>query len=313
MARETLEKIIQELKKLKNVAIVGLSKNVGKTTVVNFLLRRLEGACVMTVGRDGEEEDKLFKNPKPAVVVPEGSYAFVPAQIPVNGAEVLETFESPSGKNALIKALVELRVQTVRIGSLDEIAEILNKIEGKVGTVLIDGAFDRMGAVGISEAVVLVTGVQIGKNVPDIVTKTFEAVKRILTPLAPAELLEAFRDGKREVLTFEKGVTRSTGIIGVAGNEEKIIEACTNAKSVYLPGAVTEGLAQRLKIPIVVPTCDKIFAKKGSFFVMRKPKLIGVAVNHTSLRSDVKPSFLVEELRKTLNGGIIVFDVLFNS
>ncbi len=313
MERGTLERVTQELKRFKTVAIVGLSKNVGKTTVVNHLLRRLPGACVMTVGRDGEEEDKLFKNPKPPVELPKGRYAFVPSQIPVVGVEILETFESPSGKVSFVRALVDVNVQTVRIGSLEEILMVLEKIKKHVGTILIDGAFDRIGAVSISEAAVLVTGAQIGKDLSEIVERTLKTVRKVLTPVVPLDIVKDFENGGNEVLILENGRVRKTGIIGVAGNEEEILRACKDAELVYLPGAVTEILAERVSIPMVVPSCDRIFSEKGKFFVLKAPRLVGVAVNHSSIRAnEVDPGLLIDELKRRLNDGIIVFDVLYD-
>ena len=56
-----------------SVAVVGMAKNTGKTTCLNYLLRRLhdEGvACAVTsIGVDGEERDVLYRTPKPRITV----------------------------------------------------------------------------------------------------------------------------------------------------------------------------------------------------------------------------------------------------
>ena len=52
----------------RTVAVVGLAKNAGKTTVINHLLERIDGPVgLVSLGLDGEARDQLTGLPKPSV------------------------------------------------------------------------------------------------------------------------------------------------------------------------------------------------------------------------------------------------------
>jgi ABC-type branched-subunit amino acid transport system ATPase component len=59
----------------KIVAIVGICKNAGKTTVLNAVLKQHDFSWgVLSTGRDGEREDLVYKTPKPRVLIPRGVF-----------------------------------------------------------------------------------------------------------------------------------------------------------------------------------------------------------------------------------------------
>lgn len=309
-------RLFEQIKHHKVISVIGLSKNAGKTTVVNFLLRRLEKACVITVGMDGEKEDKIFKNTKPPVVLTKGNLAVVPSQLVPAGVRIVETFDTPSGNLSLVEAFMDIEIQTMRIGSYEETQKTMETISKHADKVIIDGALARMGAISISEAVILVTGTQIGRNVDDVVSKTLHLVKRILTPLPPPSMMKYLKKAPNYPFVAKNGKIFKIKASGVAGYEDEITRATKDAEFVYLPGAVTEEMASKIKCPIVVPSGDKIFTERGNFFSLRNPRLIGVAVNHVSIQgNEVDPDELIFELKKrlnNLNNGIIVFDVLYD-
>ena len=67
------------LQDLESLAIIGLSKNAGKTTCLNHIIAAWAESCqqrplaLTSVGRDGESEDILNGNPKPRIYVPMGT------------------------------------------------------------------------------------------------------------------------------------------------------------------------------------------------------------------------------------------------
>lgn len=60
----------------KIISIIGLEKNIGKTTFLNFILEGLSridsNPLVLSIGRDGEVEDRLEKTRKPRIKVYKG-------------------------------------------------------------------------------------------------------------------------------------------------------------------------------------------------------------------------------------------------
>ena len=67
------------LQDLQSLAIIGLSKNAGKTTCLNHIIAAWQESgqtrplALTSVGRDGELEDILSGNPKPRIYVPMGT------------------------------------------------------------------------------------------------------------------------------------------------------------------------------------------------------------------------------------------------
>ncbi|GAG67172.1 unnamed protein product [marine sediment metagenome] len=68
--------LINAIKKNKVISIIGLSKNVSKTTTLNHiinLLRDKQTIGVTSIGRDGEPYDAITELPKPKIIVEEGT------------------------------------------------------------------------------------------------------------------------------------------------------------------------------------------------------------------------------------------------
>ena len=68
---------IQNILKYKSVSIVGMAKNTGKTTCLNYVLERLaeenHKIAVTSIGVDGEERDVLYNTLKPRISLKEGT------------------------------------------------------------------------------------------------------------------------------------------------------------------------------------------------------------------------------------------------
>ncbi len=293
------------------ISVVGLSKNAGKTTVVNFLLRRLFRACVMTIGRDGEDRDTIFNVAKPRILLPKGAFAVVPARVLPEWGEIYETFETPSGKVALVKAKVDTEVQTIRVGSYEETLQISQKLTKYCDRIVVDGALERIGIVPYVDGTILVTGAEVGRTTEEIVEKTVKIVKKIQTPMVEEKISLKLKGLLNKVVSGKDGKISVLDVNGVAGYENEIVEFCGDADFIYLPGAVTDEIASKLKCEIVVPSSENILSDRGNFKVLKQTHLLGIGVNHTSVRGvEVDPEELILELRRRLNG-IIVFDVLY--
>lgn len=305
------EEILKEVKRCRTVSVVGLSKNVGKTTTVNFLLRRLPKACVTTIGRDGEDRDTVFNVTKPRISLPKGAFAIVPTIALPEEVGICETFETPSGKVALVKAKVDTEVQTIRMGSYEKTLQISRKLTKYCDQVIIDGALERIGIVPYVDGTILVTGAEVGRTAEEIVEKTTKIVKRIQTPVVEEKISLKLKGLLNRVVSGKGKKIFVLDVDGVAGYKDEIVNFCKDADFVYLPGAVTDEITSRLKCEIVVPSSENILSERGNFKVLTQTHLLGIGVNHTSVKGvEVDPEELIFKLRRRLNG-IIVFDVLY--
>ena len=70
------DELIRRLNETKTMSIVGMCKNAGKTTMLNWLLTggHLRGTLGLTsIGRDGESTDIVTGTEKPGIFVREGT------------------------------------------------------------------------------------------------------------------------------------------------------------------------------------------------------------------------------------------------
>ncbi len=311
MERGTKEELFKKIKNHRVISVVGLSKNVGKTTVVNFLLRRLCRACVMTIGRDGEDQDAIFNVAKPKILLPKDDFAIVPVAVLPEWGEIYETFEASSGKVALVKAKIDTEVQTIKVGSYEETLQISQKLTKYCDHIIVDGALERIGIASYVDAAILVSGAEVGRTTEKIVEKTVKIIKRIQTPMVEEKISLKLKGLLNKVVSGKDGKIFALDVNGVAGYEDKIVKLCEDSDFVYLPGAVTDKIASKLKCEIIVPNSGNILCDEGNFKVLAQTNLLGIGVNHTSIKGvEVDPEELIFELRRRLNG-IIIFDVLY--
>jgi len=164
--KERLLRAIDDSEKRITV-IVGLSKNAGKTTFLNWLMEKSSFAVkgVITTGRDGEDLDILEKVRKPRVSIPVGTIFTVRAcelQRLSGFLEVLEKLPfKAGGENIwLVRTDTTLEVEIVGPPSVVEQIETARRILSHGAEhVFIDGSLDRK-AIGSSPLVdsLIITG-----------------------------------------------------------------------------------------------------------------------------------------------------------
>jgi hypothetical protein len=167
----------------RTVFITGSKKNAGKTTFLNYALRRLRGhgrLGALSVGVDGESTDAVFGNPKPQVrfeagdllLTAEKSLAAADLQ-----AEILEVYPYTTalGRPVLLRAR---RAGHAEISGPENNAQLSGIVEDMrrhgAATVFVDGAVDRLtqAAEGRSPALVHVARVE-----PDNIDSAAAALK----------------------------------------------------------------------------------------------------------------------------------------
>lgn len=169
---------------LRTVAVMGMTKNTGKTVSLNHLLAQAHQAHVSvgltSIGRDGEERDQVFSIPKPPVMVTPGCLVAT-ARDTLLRAKVRTRLlggtgiDSPMGEIVLVKALDggEMEVAGAsRSHDQHRVIALLRQCGAEL--VLLDGALGRShhASPAIADGVVLATGAAIGGGVQDVLRKT---------------------------------------------------------------------------------------------------------------------------------------------
>ena len=151
------------------VAVIGASKNAGKTTALNALsaalAQRTERAGLCSVGVDGEASDAWLATPKPAVDVAKGALVVTALQA-IHGAQgrfkVLQTLDMTSslGPTVLAEARVPGPVLLCGLPHRGHLRQALAALRAAgADRLLVDGAYHRQAAADAAELDALVLAV----------------------------------------------------------------------------------------------------------------------------------------------------------
>lgn len=138
--------------KYKTISIVGMAKNSGKTTALNYFIEEAmdEGLIigVTSTGRDGETTDLVTQTEKPKVYLYTGTLVSVPTKLyemADAGLEILEmtNYRTPLGSLLLCKVVESGNVQIAGPINTKEHKELYEKMmDLGAELILIDGAID---------------------------------------------------------------------------------------------------------------------------------------------------------------------------
>jgi hypothetical protein len=161
--------LLQQLHTVKTMSIVGMCKNAGKTTVLNWLLANSGRERILgltSIGRDGESTDVVTGTEKPSIFVPAGTLIATAKDMLRLGditMEVLMTtgIPTPIGEVVIVRARSDGYVQLAGPSITTQLKTVSrNFFELGAEQSVIDGALGRksLGARAVAEGVILCTG-----------------------------------------------------------------------------------------------------------------------------------------------------------
>src|SRR5229473_6525258 len=186
---------------IQRLSLIGLSKNVGKTTTTNHLLEtllseglyRAEELAITSLGLDGEATDALTGLPKPRYVPQAGVIVATTAdllrQAESEGTQLEHLLQLP-GRTALGPVML---ARVVRPGCiiiagptlLRDLRSTLDQLTEEYGTRLsiVDGAINRLGAAApaITDACIVCTGASVAATPELVARRTADILKRLST------------------------------------------------------------------------------------------------------------------------------------
>jgi len=339
-----MEKNVREMilnPAIETIAIVGCSKNSGKTSTLNALLdvlkeESLKGG-VMSIGIDGEEADLWLGVPKPSIALPRG-FLVASAEKALKSGTLSSRIISRTNIRTALGELVVARVEkegTLLLAGVRHkkdirlIQDIFKKYA--VGKILIDGSYQRAMAADpeVSDAVILATGAILGRSVKEVAKKTAEVMRRFLFETidnaADKRLVSQSseegnpvfrRKGGKEVVSFSKSSAQiSEPEIKRAFIEGDIVVA--------VPGVLTDRFLKgclaykkgRVAILLTDPTrcvasgrlVDRFFENGGRISVLKNARLAAISVNPSSVLGYTLPAKSLLKAIEKISGGVPVF------
>ena len=335
--------LLSELaKEYRTLSIVGMAKNAGKTTALNYLIEEAEDEGmrigVTSTGRDGETVDLVTNTEKPRVYLYEDTIVSVPTMLydlAEAGLEILEMSKQRTSIGELLLCRVA-RSGYVQIAgpvaAMDTKRMCGRMFELGCELVLIDGAIDRksIAAPETSDAIILSTGAVLSRDISRVVKETAHIVGLYSLPEIGEgdDIMRVIsRDDPPSHITLIKG--EETEVLDLAtglGAGRRINEALDeDTDAIFIPGALTISVLsdispeklRRTRFVLKDPT--KIFIddvnwrkllKRGlKVEVLKNIKVACVTVNPFSPQGySFDSSALCSEMEKALPG-IPVVDV----
>ena len=292
------------------ISIIGMAKNVGKTTTLNHLIEHFNGQQVKlaltSIGRDGESVDVVTKTAKPEIYVYSGTYIITAEQLlPLCDItkEIVWVTEinTPMGRVVILRACSDGFVQLGGPSMTRQISDVLKDLP--VDKVIVDGAISRKSLANpeVTEATILCTGASLSRSQATAIEETRHAVEILTLPKLADELLAKLEGATEGICAPEDGV-------------------------IYMPGAVSEGRVRDLilssaklkdivivaddpsKIFIKPATYEKLRIKGGVLRVLNPIHLAAVTVNPTSPYDiGFDPQLFLKQMREAL--AVPVYDV----
>jgi hypothetical protein len=202
---------------LKSLSLIGMSKNAGKTTVLNALLefyfRRRIVLGLTSVGRDGEDRDIVTNTDKPRIYIKNGTiFATAASMLPL--CDVTREILSATGINTPLGEVIILRARTDGYAQLAgpsinaQITGMCDTLRGfGAHTVIVDGAFARktLASPAVTENTILCAGASLGRNMRRVVDETRHVHDLLRSEKINAELAR-LTDGFPLAVVDEKGL-----------------------------------------------------------------------------------------------------------
>lgn len=250
-------KLLNICRNYNNISIIGMGKNVGKTTSLNHIISEARGQMLgegflglTSIGWDGEKEDQVTLNPKPRIYVEKGTIIATAKQLlkscDITKEIVLSTgMHTPLGEVIIVRALSDGYVELGGPSINSQVAELCHLLKD-VGCKLtiVDGALDRRTSASpvITEGTILSTGASLSRSMH----KTVELTAHT------AELLSTQKEEDVQILNLAKDIyTHSCmGIIDKYNNVE-LLKVKTSLGSVK---ELTESLNESSRVIVIKGT-----------------------------------------------------------
>ncbi len=311
-----IEEFIKKTREYIVISIIGLAKNVSKTTTLNFLISNLTEKYKLgltSIGRDGEKYDVITELPKPRIYVKAGTYVVTAKhcfEVSKIKFEIIKNtgFNTPLGEIMILKAVSEGFIELAGPSINKHLFKICSDLKSLgCDLILVDGAFDRRSYATplISDATILSTGASVSRNMNEVIDLTIHTIKLLnLEQEKNLKIKELSKNvlKKSKVSIIDKAYSvNSLNVVTALDAAEEIIQNLKDdSQYVLINGAVTDKLLEDLMkstqkykgITFIVEDGTKLFLsqkttkkflKKGGILKVLNPiNIIAITINPTS-------------------------------
>jgi len=261
MLEMNTKKMINSLLPYNSISIIGMEKNSGKTTTLNYILKNLKGIKsigLTSIGRDGEDYDRVTNTHKPRIYVEKGSLVATAKSL-LCKCDITKEILATTGITTSMGEIIIIRA--LSNGFVDIAGPSYNSALIKVrdlmlnfgcDLILIDGALSRKGSAGslVSEATILATGASFSPDLIKVIEESSHNVKMLQLPKCPEKIENLSRQilkvGKIGLIDTELNIEVLDLPTSLNSYREIVDAVKTNHKYLVLSGAVSKGLIESI-------------------------------------------------------------------
>lgn len=254
-----------KLEKLVNdnitISIIGMGKNVGKTTTLNYLLSKVyknKKVGLTSIGRDGESFDLVTETSKPRIYIKAGTILATARRCLEESdfsVSILETtnINTPLGEIIITEALSDGFALLAGPSINSQIKEIVYLFQKyNVAVSLIDGTISRKTFADcfISEGIILATGAAYSSNMDIVVKDTKKFVD--LFKLKKIENIEVEKLARKLIKEKVSIINNNLSVkyfnisTAIKSSKEIICKIDKDSRYLVLSGALTDDLLHSL-------------------------------------------------------------------
>jgi len=292
--KDTITNFIEEIKKNESLAIIGLSKNAGKTTTLNSVLKLLnyENVMLTSIGYDGEETDLIFGTGKPTIFVKKGTLIATAKKCVLNSDirfEILETtgFNTPLGEIIIVRCLEDGLIELAGPSYNSQLREVIRLLkEFGNGLVIVDGALNRksFSDPSVCDKTILCSGMTLSDDVNEVAKQTLYTLKLLTLPSISSEdvgLIRQLLDNTLTIINKDNSVKVLDTQTSINQEMKVVKELDKQSKYLIVNGPLTDKLALQLiksrtlvsALSVIVKNGTNIFIKEETFNQLQKAKI----------------------------------------
>jgi hypothetical protein len=187
----------------RRIAVIGLVKNAGKTTVVNALMANVAQRFGLTsLGLDGERTDHLTGLAKPCIVPPPGTFVATTTGSLDRSHYHLRSIEEMPFRTALGRVVIGIageHGEAVEVSGPTTLRQVRATADRllQLGAerVLVDGAINRLGSASprVTDGLIMATGAILAEKLEEVVQVTAATFDMLTLPQADEALRHALR------------------------------------------------------------------------------------------------------------------------
>ena len=327
----------------RSLAVVGLVKNAGKTTVVNALMANCPQRFGLTsLGLDGERTDHLTGLAKPSITPPAGTLVATTQGSLDRSRYAMETlevlpFHTPLGRVVIGRAAGDGAVEVSGPTTLTELRVTVERLHALgADQVIIDGAINRIGSASprVSDGVVVATGGMVGDTLDDVLATTVGALDLLMLQGVDPQrrsLVERHAAAGSRVVAFTPGGAAHplelASVIGEGVTVAREVERL-GADTLLVGGALTQEFADdftrvlppRAELRVIVrdatvlvlpPAMVYRFLRRGIRLETLTPlRVLALTVNPFRVPQPYRPKAFFSAVAEAVGDRVPMFDVV---